>query len=262
MMLDKIYNNSEKFDKIEDNFTFKLFIFIDKCNRVNLFEKIYMQDAFIMFSWKTQIYYYANKNTILTFENFRNQMRLFFEDSEWRRFNLNKWQTISFIQVIATNSTLFASECLQKLCIEVNNIQQEVNSICKTGNGWWNWVWRPRLLVPFSRSRVHLKRLIFLESLSSTIVENKLCRVAFVDERRCKSLYTCCRRRSSIQRFVHLLSSTIVESKICTFAELSSWLYCTTWLRQLLHLNTSSQRTISSFFIFAEETSYHYYRTE
>jgi hypothetical protein len=49
----------------------------------------------------------------------------FFEDIEWKRLNLIKWQFIHINDIIFANSNLFLFECLQKLCVDLNIIQQE-----------------------------------------------------------------------------------------------------------------------------------------
>jgi hypothetical protein len=55
-------------------------------------------------------------------------MKRFFEEFEWKRFNLTKWQFIHIDNVIVANSNLSLIECLQKLCIDLNDIQKELNS--------------------------------------------------------------------------------------------------------------------------------------
>jgi hypothetical protein len=55
-------------------------------------------------------------------------MKRFFEESEWKRFNLTKWQFIHIDNVIVANSNLSLIECLQKLCTDLNDIQKELNS--------------------------------------------------------------------------------------------------------------------------------------
>jgi hypothetical protein len=55
-------------------------------------------------------------------------MKRFFEEFEWKRFNLTKWQFIHIDNVIVANSNLSLIECLQKLCTDLNDIQKELNS--------------------------------------------------------------------------------------------------------------------------------------
>jgi ribosomal protein L44E len=55
-------------------------------------------------------------------------MKRFFEESEWKRLNLTKWQFIHIDNVIVANSNLSLIERFQKLCIDLNDIQKELNS--------------------------------------------------------------------------------------------------------------------------------------
>ena len=54
-------------------------------------------------------------------------MQIFFEDPKWQYFNLTKWQIISLTKIISANPTLSTTECLQKLCTKLNNLQQVVD---------------------------------------------------------------------------------------------------------------------------------------
>ncbi len=79
-------------------------------------------------------HYYANQNNFLTFDQFCTNMRQFYEKSEWQRLNLAKWQTIFISDIISVNQSLFLSECLRKLCIEMNIIQRGLNSTYHDSN--------------------------------------------------------------------------------------------------------------------------------
>jgi hypothetical protein len=54
-------------------------------------------------------------------------MKKFFKESKWKRFNLTKWQFMHINNVIVVNSNLFLTECLQKICIDFDNVQKELN---------------------------------------------------------------------------------------------------------------------------------------
>jgi hypothetical protein len=55
-------------------------------------------------------------------------MKRFFEESEWKRLNLTKWQFIHIDNVIVANSNLSLIECLQKLWTDLNDISKKLNS--------------------------------------------------------------------------------------------------------------------------------------
>jgi hypothetical protein len=128
ILLDKIYKNHEKFERTEDNFDLKLFIFRDKCKRVELSSKIYMQGIFTMLTKQAQTHFYANRGDTVKFDEFCFKMRLFFKRLKWRRLNLTKWQSISLNEVISSNSELSITECLRKICTEMNTIQRSIDS--------------------------------------------------------------------------------------------------------------------------------------
>ena len=128
IMLDKIYKDDDKFGGTGDNFSFKVTIFLDKCRRVGLPEDAYIQGASIMLSGQAQTYYYANRGNNSTFDQFCSNMQSFFEGPEWQRFNLTKWQTVSLNDIISANPTLSTTECVRKLCTELDTIQRGVDS--------------------------------------------------------------------------------------------------------------------------------------
>ncbi len=126
--LNKIYKNDEKFKSTDDNFEFKLKIFINKCKRVELSSHAYLKEIAFMLANRTLFHFYVNEYENITFDKFCVDMKRFFEESEWKRFNLTKWQFIHIDNVIVANSNLSLIECLQKLCTDLNDIQKELNS--------------------------------------------------------------------------------------------------------------------------------------
>jgi hypothetical protein len=71
-------------------------IFYDKCKRVELFSHAYIQSVFVMFSNQILIHYYSNQLQLNhDFFDFCINIKNVFEESEWQRRNLIKWQIIS-----------------------------------------------------------------------------------------------------------------------------------------------------------------------
>ncbi len=126
--LNKIYKNDEKFKNTDDNFEFKLKIFINKCKRVELLSHAYMKEIAFMLANRTLFHFYVNEYENIIFDQFRIDMKRFLEESKWKRFNLTKWQFIHIDNVIVANSNLSLIERLQKLCVDLNDIQKELNS--------------------------------------------------------------------------------------------------------------------------------------
>jgi hypothetical protein len=54
-------------------------------------------------------------------------MKRYFEKSKWQRHNLNKWHFMHIRNIIAINSSLFLSDCLQKICDDMNILQQSID---------------------------------------------------------------------------------------------------------------------------------------
>ena len=123
VLLDKIYKDDDKFSGTGDNFVFKVNIYYDKCRRVGLPPDAYLHDASIMLFGQAQTYHYSNWGDT-SFDGFYVKMWLFFEGPEWQRLNLTKWQTISLNDTISANSTLTTTECLCKLCTNLETIQR------------------------------------------------------------------------------------------------------------------------------------------
>ncbi len=80
--LNKLYKNEEKFENTENNFDFKLTIYLDKCKFADLSKHAYEKDVSLMLTNETLIYYYVNRDNFITFNDFCISMRLYFEDSQ------------------------------------------------------------------------------------------------------------------------------------------------------------------------------------
>ena len=126
IQLDKCYKDAEKFTDIDDNFEFKSSIFEKKCKRIDLSSDAYMLKVSIMLIESALNFYYSHRKTATRYTNFCIKIQNFFENPEWQRLNLAKWQTIIFADVIAANPTLITTECLRKMCTKMNEIQRNV----------------------------------------------------------------------------------------------------------------------------------------
>ncbi len=120
--LNKIYTLEKKFTSTNDNFDFKLRIFFNKCKRVELSSHAYMKKTTFMFAKRVLFYFYDNNYENITFDKFRDNMKKFFKESKWKRFNFTKWQVMHIDNVIVVNSNLFLIECFQKLCIDFDDV--------------------------------------------------------------------------------------------------------------------------------------------
>jgi hypothetical protein len=81
-MLNRLYKNEKKFERTENNFDFKLTIYLDKCRHADLSKHAYEKEISVMLTDETLTRYYANRANFITFNDFCINMRTYFEDSE------------------------------------------------------------------------------------------------------------------------------------------------------------------------------------
>ncbi len=126
-LLNKIYKKNEKFSDTNSNFDFKVLKLYEKCRRAKLLENVYLQNVSIMFSSETLDYFYSNLQFCYSFHDFCVNIKHYFENSEWYRINLTRWQIINILEIVALSSNLFLFDCLRKICFEMSTIQKDLN---------------------------------------------------------------------------------------------------------------------------------------
>jgi hypothetical protein len=126
--LNKLYKEKEKFENTENNFDFKLTIYLDWCKHADLSKHTYDKEISVMLIDEKLIRYYVNRANFITFNDFCISMRTYFENFEWQNHNLDKWHSIIFENVITVNSNISLTECLRKMCSQMNIIQRDLNS--------------------------------------------------------------------------------------------------------------------------------------
>jgi hypothetical protein len=91
--LTKLYSDETKYSEENDNFSFKLIMFNDMCNRVDVSLETKLKAFLIMLKRLALNYYYANviNNKIsFTFDDVCISMMNYFEDAEYKKNILNK----------------------------------------------------------------------------------------------------------------------------------------------------------------------------
>jgi hypothetical protein len=78
----KIYKEENKFKNKNDNFDFKIRIFYDKCNVIELFKYVYMQTVSIMLEECVLNHFYLNRMYAMTFHQFCINIERYFEESK------------------------------------------------------------------------------------------------------------------------------------------------------------------------------------
>ncbi len=91
--LAKLYTNETKYSDENDSFSFKLTIFHDMCDRADVSQSAKLKAFSTMLKDLTLDYYYSNMytDTLIIFDEVCFSMRNYFEDAEYKRSILSKW---------------------------------------------------------------------------------------------------------------------------------------------------------------------------
>jgi hypothetical protein len=160
-----------------------------------------------MFTSETLIYYYVNRNNFITFNDFCTSMRLYFEDSQWQSHNLDKWHSIIIDDVIAINSNVSLTECLRKMCSQMNTIQRDLNS------AYHDSIWLRENIIRICRSHSALIFELINSSMNTLILMNTL-QSSIIN-------YKIVRNLSLISNIIKTTKSTIIISLINNIDEMS-----------------------------------------
>jgi negative regulator of genetic competence, sporulation and motility len=92
--LTKLYSDETKYSEENDNFSFKLIMFNDMCDRIDVSSETKLKAFPTMLKELALDYYYANvtssKNASFTLDDVCISMMNYFEDAEYKRSILNK----------------------------------------------------------------------------------------------------------------------------------------------------------------------------
>ncbi len=113
--LAKLYTDEVKYNEKNDNFSFKLIMFNDMCDRVDVSSQVKLKAFLIMFKRLALNYYYSNlsnSKASLTFDEVCVSIMNYFEDAEYKRNILNKWNNITLKTMMSFNESKSMNECL------------------------------------------------------------------------------------------------------------------------------------------------------
>jgi hypothetical protein len=91
--LAKLYTDKAKYSEKNDNFSFKLIMFNDMCDRIDVSSEAKLKALLTMLKKLALNYYYSNvinDKTSLTFDDVCVSIMSYFEDAEYKRSILNK----------------------------------------------------------------------------------------------------------------------------------------------------------------------------
>ncbi len=89
----KLYTNETKYSEDNDNFSFKLIMFNDMCDRIDVSSEAKLKALLTMLKKLALNYYYSNvinNKASLTFDDVCVSIMSYFEDAEYKRSILNK----------------------------------------------------------------------------------------------------------------------------------------------------------------------------
>jgi hypothetical protein len=115
----KIYTEEQKYDGTNGSFDYKLTIFLDICNRVELLEEGYLRAFPIMLKGLALDHFYNAKLSQRTYLVACDNIRGFFEGPSYHRRNLDQWNAITLASITAKNPGKSTYENVQLLVNEL-----------------------------------------------------------------------------------------------------------------------------------------------
>ena len=123
-----MYIEESKYSKKNNNFNYKLMIFNNFYNRVNIPQEVKIKGFLIMLYSITLNFYYKNKATYITFNSICNAIYNHFKGLEYKRGVLIKWNTIIFKTVMIKSKGKSIKDYLQLLLNNLYHLQYGLNT--------------------------------------------------------------------------------------------------------------------------------------
>jgi hypothetical protein len=135
--LAKLYSDDAKYSGENDNFSFKLTMFNDMCDRADVPSEAKLKAFPTMLKGLALDYYYANvtsSKNAFTFDDVCTSIMSYFEGAEYKRSILNKWNNLTLKSVMgrAENDGKPMDECLQLLIKELRHLQHGLGPALRT----------------------------------------------------------------------------------------------------------------------------------
>ena len=108
----KLYTDDQKYSGISGNFDFKLTIFYNICNRVNILPNAYLKALPFILIGLALNYYYNGRLAILIFDEACRQLCGFFKGFKLKRRTLSKWNKVLLTEIISKNIKKSTSDYL------------------------------------------------------------------------------------------------------------------------------------------------------
>ena len=123
----KTYKDDEKYGQAGDNFDQKLKIFINNCEMLNVPKSAYTKAFNVMLKGKARDFYLNDLlHRDLNYDGLYHEIRLRFEDKNYRRNALLRWDTRDMNAVIREHPDKSVSECFDILTNELQEISHSL----------------------------------------------------------------------------------------------------------------------------------------
>ena len=106
-----MYIDDQKYNNISGNFNFKLIIFYNICNRVDILPNTYLKPLSLMLIGLALNYYYNSRLVILIFDKACRQLYSFFKGFKLKRRTLSKWNEVLLTEIISKNIGKLTNNC-------------------------------------------------------------------------------------------------------------------------------------------------------
>ncbi len=133
--LAKLYSDDAKYSGENDNFSFKLTMFNEMCDRADVPPEVKLKAFLTMLKGLALNYYYSNstsKDHPITFDDVCASMMNYFEGVEYKRSILNKWNNITLKTVMSSNEGKSMDECLHLLIKQLRHLQHGLGPALRT----------------------------------------------------------------------------------------------------------------------------------
>jgi hypothetical protein len=127
-----------KYSGKDNNFNYKLTIFNDLYNRVDIPQVAKIKGFPIMLHSITLNFYYKNKVTYITFNSICNAIYNYFKGLEYKHRVLTKWNAITLKIVIIKSKGKSTKDCLQLLLNNLCHLQHGLDANLRNNNFLYN----------------------------------------------------------------------------------------------------------------------------
>jgi len=136
--LAKVYTDEQKYSGTNESLDYKLKMFYDICNRVDVPLVAYLKAFPTILKEMALDHFYSQELYNRPFEAVCVYLRNVFEGATFQHKHLDKWNTVILSTVIANNANKSTIECLQLLILELRKTQMCLYSDLRNTSFYYN----------------------------------------------------------------------------------------------------------------------------